>query len=347
MLVQGERVSQFEAALATYAGGGRAIAVSSGTAALHLALLALEVGPGDEVVVANFTFPATANVVELVGARPVLVDIQLGTFNVNAGKVAAAITSRTKAIIVVHEFGLMADMVPINAIAREYGIPVIEDAACALGAAQYMDGRWVSAGGAGTIACFSFHPRKSITTGEGGALVTKDAALAERLGQLRNHGLRKTADGNFDIPSPGLNYRLTEIQGAMGVVQLGRLEQMLAERAALASLYDQSFAGGAKNLLLPHQPEGRKHSYQSYVVVLPAGCDRESVIQGLKRAGIEAVRGAYAVHRLTYYADKYGYQPNDYPESSVANDRALALPLFAGMTPNVPYRVARELTSLL
>jgi len=328
-LTQGAAVASFEDSVAATTGVPHAIAVSSGTAALHLALLALGIGPGDEVITSAFSFPATANVIELVGARPVLVDIDLATYNQDVTQLKAAIGPRTKAILPVHEFGLMADMEAIGHIACRYNLPVIEDAACALGASQYIGDQVVAAGAAGTVGCFSFHPRKSITTAEGGCLITRDEVLALRLRALRNQGL-ETSDGTLDVLTPGLNYRLTELQGAIGVVQMGKLGWVLSERRRLAAVYDERLVE-LQWILRPHEPKGWVHSYQSYVVLLSEGIDREALIQSLHQSDIEAVPGAYAVHRLKYYRDRYGYSPESFPAASAAHDRALALPLYPGM----------------
>jgi dTDP-4-amino-4,6-dideoxygalactose transaminase len=231
-LVQGARVMEFEAKVAAYLGTKHAVAVSSGTAALHLALLGLGIGPGDEVLVPDFTFPACANAVELTGAAPVLIDIDLATFNLDVASIRSALTPRTKALMPIHMFGQPADMDPVLAIAREKGLLVVEDAACALGS-EYRGRR---CGGLADVGCISFHPRKVITTGEGGMLATNNLALAERLRVLRNHG-QVLSEGRIRFEQVGFNYRMTEFQGALGVVQMDRLESFIERRIALASLY--------------------------------------------------------------------------------------------------------------
>jgi dTDP-4-amino-4,6-dideoxygalactose transaminase len=340
-LTQGEAVACFEASVASTAGVPHAIAVSSGTAALHLSLLALGIGPGDEVITSAFGFPATVNVIELVGARPVLVDIDLATYNLDVAQIEAAIGPRTKVILPVHEFGLMAEMEAISHIASRYSLRVIEDAACALGAGQYIEDQIVAAGSTGTVGCFSFHPRKSVTTAEGGCLATRDEVLARRLKALRSHGL-ETSDGGADVLTPGLNYRPTEIQGAIGVVQMRKLGWVLSERRRLAAAYDERLAD-LQWIHRPHEPKGWIHSYQSYVVLLPEGTDREALIHTLRQSGIEAVRGAYGVHRLKYYRDRYCYSPQALPAASAAHDRALALPLYPGMSERTIDIVAESL----
>lgn len=321
-LVQGERVQEFERLVAEYTGVKHAVAVSSGTAALHLALLALKVGPGDEVIVPDFTFPATANVVELVGARPVFVDIDLATFNIDVTQLRLAITARTKAIMPVHLFGQSAHMNPILQTAQEYGLFVIEDAACALGA-EYHGSK---CGAIGHVGCFSFHPRKIITTGEGGMVVTDDDCVAERVRQLRNHGL-VTRDGNYHFELAGFNYRMTDFQGALGVVQMGRLERIIARRTQLARLYDQMLTGIA-SIGCPRTLDGVRHTWQSYVVLLTEDMERDSLLRTLKAQGIEATIGTYAVSAQPHYAKLARAFPNSYQ----AYKRGLCLPLHTQMS---------------
>lgn len=321
-LVQGQHVLAFEQQVAEYVGTRHAIAVSSGTAALHLALLAAGVGPGDEVIVPDFTFPATANVVELVGARPVLVDIDLATFNVDVAQLRPAITPRTKAIMPVHLFGQPAEMAPILELAAEHKLLVIEDAACALGA-EYHGRRCGSLGNAG---CFSFHPRKAITTGEGGMIVTDDENLAERLRQLRNHGMTRERDV-VRFVAAGFNYRMTDFQGALGAVQMGRLEEIIARRIHLAGLYQQALAD-LPGVTRPTAMDGRRHVWQSYVVLLDDDVDRAGVMRVLAEAGIETTIGTYAVSAQPHYAGKAG----SLPSSRRAYEHGLCLPLHTRMS---------------
>ena len=344
-LTQGEHVARFEASVAAATGTPHVVAVSSGAAALHLAVMALGIGPGDEVITSDFSFPATANVIELVGARTVLVDVDLATLNLDVTQVEAAVTPRTRAILPVHEFGLMAEMEPIQGLARRHGLAVIEDAACALGAAQRIAGGLAMAGSAGTVGCFSFHPRKCVTTGEGGCLTTADATLAARVRALRNHGL-ESGPGGLDLTAPGLNYRLGEIQGALGVAQMERLDWVLAERRRLAALYDEGLAA-CEMLQRPQEPKDSRHAYQSYVVLLPEGLARDAVIARLRAEGIEAVRGAYAIHRLAYYRARYAPAAERFPAASAADARALALPLYAGMPDTSVGRVVETLRRVL
>jgi len=321
-LVQGQHVQAFEQRVAEAVGVPHAVAVSSGTAALHLALLAAGIGPGDEVIVPDFTFPATANVVELVGARPVLVDVDLATFNVDVAQIRPAITRRTRAIMPVHLFGQPADMGPILELAAEHGLLVIEDAACALGA-EYHGRR---CGGLGNAGCFSFHPRKAITTGEGGMVVTDDERLAGRVRQLRNHGMARQGEAVRFVDA-GFNYRLTDFQGALGAVQMGRLEEIIARRTYLAGLYHQALAG-LPGVTRPTAMDGTRHVWQSYVILLDEGVERAAVMRTLAEAGIETAIGTYAVSAQPHYAGKAGRLPN----SLRAYERGLCLPLHTRMT---------------
>lgn len=320
-LVQGEKVYEFERLVQEYVGAKHAIAVSSGTAALHLALLALGIGPGDEVIVPDFTFPATANVVEIVGADCKFVDISLETLNIDPEKIEENITSRTRAIMVVHEFGYPAEMDKIMALARKYGLKVIEDAACALGA-EYK-GKKV--GTFGDVGCFSLHPRKNITTGEGGIVVTNDDELAEKIRMLRNHGMRDV-DGKIRFEMAGLNYRMTNIQGAIGVVQMRRLEGIIEKRRELAMLYNHLLED-ADWIKLPSETKDGRHVWQTYHIVVDSKTNRNDLIAYLKNCGIEANYGAYVVHRESYYAKKYGLSERQFESSIKAADKGLALPI--------------------
>jgi len=332
-LVQGQHVQAFEQRVAEAVGVRHAVAVSSGTAALHLALRAAGIGPGDEVIVPDFTFPATANVVELVGARPALVDIDLATFNVDVAQIRPAITRRTRAIMPVHLFGQPADMGPILALAAEHGLLVIEDAACALGA-EYHGRR---CGGLGNAGCFSFHPRKTITTGEGGMVVTDDERLAGRVRQLRNHGMARHGEAVRFVDA-GFNYRLTDFQGALGAVQMGRLEEIIARRIYLAGLYHQALAS-LPGVTRPTAMDGTRHIWQSYVILLDEGVERAAVMRTLAEAGIETTIGTYAVSAQPHYAGKAGRLPN----SLRAYERGLCLPLHTRMTEADIEEVARWL----
>jgi dTDP-4-amino-4,6-dideoxygalactose transaminase len=331
-LVQGPAVQAFEERVAAKVGTRQAVAVSSGTAALHLALLALDVGPGDEVVVPGFTHPATANVVEQTGARPVLVDVDLDTFNVDPTAMARAIGARTKALLPVHLFGLPADMDRILAMAAERRVAVVEDAACALGASY--DGR--PCGSLGRVGCFSFHPRKVITTGEGGLLTTDDDALADRLRRLRNHG-QVTERGRGRFLEAGLNYRMTDFQAALGLAQMDRLRGILERRAALARSYTAALHGwsGASTPVVAARAQP---AWQSYVVLLREGVDRDAVQSRLHDAGVETTLGTYALTAQPHYRD---HAP--LPRSLAAQQRSLSLPLHTRLSDQDVDRVVAAL----
>jgi dTDP-4-amino-4,6-dideoxygalactose transaminase len=302
-----------------------AFATTSATTALHLSLVALGIEPGDEVLVPDFTFPATANVVVQQGAVPVLVDVDLETFAIDPADLARKVTANTRAVIPVHPFGLPADMDPILALAEERGFAVVEDAACALGA-EYR-GRQV--GSLGVAASFSFHPRKSITTGEGGMITTSSEPLAERIRLLRSHGGVRTG-GRFVFEAAGFNYRMSDILAAVGVAQMGKLDAMLRARRAVVALYDRAL-GDTPGVRLPSCPTGSTHTYQSYVVLLDAAIDRDAVIAHLAAMGIETTLGTYALHAQPFFMRSYGWSAGDLPTSYRAFASSLALPLHAGI----------------
>jgi dTDP-4-amino-4,6-dideoxygalactose transaminase len=319
-LTMGPKVLEFEAELAGACEVEHAVAVSSGTAALHLALLALGIGPGDEVVVPAYTFPATANVVALVGARPVLADVDPVTMNLDGEHVP--VTPRTKAVLAVHLFGRPArlDRLP--------DLPVIEDAAGALGARR--DGR--SCGGLGVLGCLSFHPRKIVTTGEGGAVTTNDEGLADSVRALRHHGWRSD-----DMPAPGFNYRLSDILCAVGIPQVRRLAELHAARVRLATAYEERLRD--LPLVLPRADDGDVHGWQAYVVQVDR---RDDVLAGLRAQGVEAQIGTYALHRLAAYRDH-----GSFPGADRAFERALALPFHSRLEERDLDRVTEALDKLV
>jgi perosamine synthetase len=332
-LSQGPRVQRFEEAIAAYVGAPHAVAASNCTTALHLALLAAGVGPGDEVICPSFTFIATANAILYVGAEPVFVDIDPLTYNVNPELVEAAVTPRTRAIMPVDQIGLAADVPAILEIARRHGIRVVEDAAPSLGAT--VGG--VRLGGLSDLTCFSFHPRKSITTGEGGMVTTADDEMAARMRRIRSHAasssdLSRHQSGTTDIEEYtelGFNYRMTDVQAAIGLVQLGRLDGILAERRRLALRYAELFSA-LEGVEVPHEPEGRPHTFQSYCVRLPSGV-RPQVMADLARAGVASRRGVMAIHLEPFYRSRTRRWPLPETESAAAD--TLLLPLYVGMTP--------------
>ncbi|MGE7809775.1 DegT/DnrJ/EryC1/StrS family aminotransferase [Lysinibacillus capsici] len=344
MLVQGEKVLEFETELKKYINVDYVSAVSSGTAALHLALEALEIGQGDAVLVPDFTFVATANVVEIQKARTVLVDVDTTTYNMCPDKLEEKIVNynfeeQLKAIIVVHEFGAPADMSRIMAIAKKYNLYVIEDAACALGA--YHNNQHV--GTFGDIGCFSFHPRKSITTGEGGALITNNKKLASKIELLRNHGLKRDENGLIDVVMPGYNYRMTDFQAAMGINQLVEFNENILKRKELVEEYFKQLSG-FKEIILPKNIN--EHAWQTFMVILNTEINRDSVIKLLKVNLIETTVGAQALHLLTYYASKYSYVSNDYPVSKVLFQQGLALPLHPLLNLDDIHEIARIMKKL-
>lgn len=341
-LTQGPKVAEFEGRVAELIGVRHAIATTSATTALHLSLAALGIGPGDEVIVPDFTFPATANVVVQQGAVPVLVDIDLSTFTLDPRDLERRVTPRTRAIVPVHAFGLTADMDAVMAIAADGGgIPVVEDAACAL-AATY---RGRACGGIGSLGCFSFHPRKSITTGEGGMVTTNDDDLAQRARILRSHGgIRE--QNRFRFEAAGFNYRLSDILAAVGVAQLRKLDWILERRRAVADAY-RRLLGGEALLTLPAEPAWGGHVYQSFVVLVDEAVDRDQVIAALVRDGIETTIGTYALHREPFFARTYGYRAGDRPASLTAYRRSLALPLYPTIGEADLARVADRLRAAL
>lgn len=326
-LTMGPKVDELEAAIAGVVGTAHAAVVSSGTAALHLALLALGIGPGDEVVVPAYTFPATANAVELCGARAVLVDVDPETFLLDAAAVAEALTRRTRAVMAVHLFGRPVDWEALQtAVPQE--VVLLEDAAGALGA-RY---RGTACGALGVAACLSFHPRKIVTTGEGGAVTTDEAGLDAAVRRLRHHGWATIGE----MPAPGFNYRLPDLLCAIGIPQVGRLEQLLAARERVAAWYTERLE---HLVLTPTAAEGDRHGWQAYVVQLDP---RDRALAALRDAGIEAQIGTWALHRLAPYRDQ-----GPFPGADRAFERALALPFSTTTTEQEVDRVATALTSIV
>jgi perosamine synthetase len=301
-LTMGPKVAEFEAELARLCEVEHALAVSSGTAALHTAVLSFALQPGDEVLVPAYTFPATANVVALSGFVPVLVDVDPETMNLDPARIEVG--PRTRAVLAVHLFGRPARIEQLP------DLPVLEDAAGALGARRA--GR--ACGGLGLLGCLSFHPRKIVTTGEGGAVTTNDDGIADAVGQLRNHGWRTLAPP--DMPAPGLNYRLSDILCAVGLPQARRLDELLADRTRIAAGYSERLAH--LPLLLPEADVGDVHGWQAYVVQVD---DRDRVLAELREQGIEAQIGTYALNLLGAYRDQ-----GDFPGATRVFERALALP---------------------
>jgi perosamine synthetase len=353
-LVQGPKVREFEDKWSAFTGAEHSIAVTSCTTALYLSLAALGFGPGDEAIVPAFTWISTANVVEHLGGTVVFCDIELNTFNIDPTQIEEKITSRTKAILPVHLFGLAADMSVINCIAAKHGLWVVEDAACGFGA-RYQ-GQHV--GIQGDTGCFSFHPRKAITTGEGGMITTNNAVLAEKLRRLRDHGaamsdLQRHMGARpyllADHPDAGYNQRMTDIQAALGSAQMNRASEIIEERQRLAERYDQAFAKLAW-LQTPAKLAKYEHGYQSYPCLFQPerakaaavsrntreiraiNESRNAWMDQLQQAGISTRPATHAVHMLSFYQQKYGLQPEEFSYAFAANDCSISLPLFHGMT---------------
>ncbi len=346
-LVQGPKVREFEEKWSNFTGAKHSIAVTSCTTGLHLSLAALGLQPGDEVIVPAFTWISTANVVEHVGAKVVFCDIDLETFNLDINKLASLVTSKTKAILPVHLFGMAADMAPINAFAQAHKLWVVEDAACGFGSRYH--GQHV--GTLGHAGAFSFHPRKAITTGEGGMITTQDDDLAAKLRRLRDHGaamsdLQRHLGARpyllADHPEAGYNQRMTDFQAALGSAQMDRAADIIQERQRLAKRYDEAFAK-LSWLRTPVHLNGFEHGYQSYPCMFqPESIAPDNIVQinekrnlwmdQLQQAGISTRPATHAVHMLTFYQEKYKLKPEDFPNAYRANDCSISLPLFHGMT---------------
>lgn len=352
-LTQGPHVKRFEEAFAARHGVPHALATTSCTTALHLALTTLGIGAGDEVIVPAFTWVASANVVAQCGATPVFVDVLPDSYNIDPEGVAEAITPLTKAIMVVHLFGLCADMASIRDVTPQ-GIHIIEDAACATGATY----RGAPAGGLGVIGCFSFHPRKTVTCGEGGMLTTRDHMLAERARILRNHGGSVSEEARhrglrpYELPAfevAGFNYRMTDIQAAFGLVQLGKLDRFLDERRALAARYQAALAG-ISWLRPPRTPQDCGHAWQAYVTLVDGGYSRHSrdeILAALHDSGIAGRPGTHTLTRLGVYKDSPGARGRKFPVADRLADWTLALPLHNRMTSDDVDRVVERLAAIM
>lgn len=339
-LTSGENVRQFEAEVAKAVGTAEAVSVTSATTALHLSLHALGVGPGDEVAVADFTFPATANAVIQTGAVPVMVDSGPASFAMCPRDLERRLSPRTKAVIPVDPFGQLADYGAIEERIDGRDIPIIADAACSLGSSK----GGVAAGAYGTVGCFSFHPRKIITCGEGGMITTDDVELADRLRVLRSHGaVRDGGSMRFDFA--GFNYRMSEIQAVLGRSQIGRLKEIIQDRKRTARSYDELFH--SVDGIETRQPgPDEVWSYQSYVVVLDDAIDRDGVIRAMRELGIETTIGTYATHTHPAYAH-LGYATGDRRNSHRYQEQALTLPLLPSMESALIDRVSSSLLDVV
>jgi len=352
-VTQGPEVAAFEKEFAEYVGSQHACAVSSCTTALHLALAATSIMPGDEVITVSHSFIATANVILYCGGTPVFVDVDRRTYNIDPSLVEAAVTSKTRAILCVHQMGMPCDMHSIIEVAHKYDLPVIEDAACAIGSEILWDGSWEKIGKPhGDVACFSFHPRKVITTGDGGMITTDSADLDNNFRLLRQHAMsvpdtvRHGANQVIfeSYPLLGYNYRMTDIQAAVGREQLKRLPEIVAYRRSLADGY-RAMLGNVPGLELPYEPSWARSNWQSYCVRLPEKSDQREVMQAMLDAGVSTRRGIMCSHREEAYRDLPISHP--LPHSEAAQDHCILLPLFPQMTEEEQARVAAALRQSL
>ncbi|WP_284643233.1 DegT/DnrJ/EryC1/StrS family aminotransferase [Paenibacillus silviterrae] len=369
-VAQGPKVTEFEKAIAAHEGVRHGIATTSCTTALHLAMVALGVQAGMDVIAPSFTFVATVNSIKMTGAEPVLVDVCEDTYNINSANVRQLIHNQyflidgklqnklngniLWGIVVVHQFGLCADMEAFNNIANEFGISILEDSACAVGAKIGNTHQ----GSFGNVSCLSFHPRKSITTGEGGMVLTNNDEIAERMRILRSHGASVSADQRhngkgFLLPEfneVGYNYRMNDMQAALGLVQVKKLDWLLEERNRRALLYNQLVAKSASFLIAPRAPQNYYHTYQSYVCMLDreklemdtieaAGEFRNALLTRLEEQGVSTRQGTHAVHLLGYYREAYQYKPEDFPVSYACDKLSITLPLYVQMSDEDQYHV--------
>jgi len=351
-VTQGPEVAAFEREFGQAVGTPHACAVSNCTAALHLALLALGVGPGDEVVTVSHSFIATANAVRYCGAEPVFVDIDPATFNIDPAAMEAAIGLRTRAILCVHQMGMPCDLARILETAAAHALPVIEDAACATGSEILLGERWQRIGRPhGDVACFSFHPRKVVTTGDGGMLTTRDPDQDRVLHLWRQHGMSvpdtvrhaATTVVFESYPTLGYNYRMTDIQAAVGRRQLERLDVLIGRRRALAARYHALLAASVPDVVPPHEPAWARSNWQSYCVRLPPGADQGSVMQAMLERGVSTRRGIMCAHRERPYAGSP--HRHSLAESERAQDGCIILPLYPQMSDGEQERVLDALAA--
>ncbi len=339
-LTRGPYLDRFEESIASYVGTRFAVGTSSATTALHLGLLAAGVGTGDEVLVSDFTFPASGNVIVQLGATPVLVDCLPGRFDLDPADASRKVSERTAAIMPVDPFGQPAEMSEIVALTHRHGIAVVEDAACALGAER--SGR--RCGAWPLLGCFSFHPRKIVTCGEGGMITTDDAGLAVRLRTLRNHGA-VSEGSSVSFETNGYNYRLSEIQAALGLVQLNRIDDIVDGRRTTARCYIEALAG-LSEIGVPLSDAQVNCTFQSFVIMLDERIDRDRVVHDLAAQGIESTIGTYALHAQPAFA-RFGYKPGDLANSWRAYRQSLTLPLVPRMSAEAVAKVVTALKTCL
>lgn len=340
-LTQGPVVEEFERAITGFCGVAHAVATTSATTAIELSLAALDVGPGDEVIAADFTYPATGNAVLQRGAALRLADVDPQTYCVDPAAIEALLTPRTKAVLTVDVFGLPADYRALEPLLAERGVTLVCDAACGLGGA--IGERRVGAFGA--LSCFSFHPRKSLTTGEGGMVTTDDEALAARLRRLRNHGSER-GDWRATFVEPGFNYRMSDLNAALGLVQVPHHADTVRRRGELAAGLTAALAD-LPGVRPQRVPDGVLHPYQAYVVVLDEQIDRDAVIGTLREQGVESTLGTYAMHAEPAFQRACGTRPGDLPASHALLERTLALPLHERLADADLARIANALRAAI
>jgi dTDP-4-amino-4,6-dideoxygalactose transaminase len=352
-ITTGPRVKKFEEALKAYLGAPHVLALSSATAGLHLVLAALELKPGDEVITTPMTFAATLNTIVLTGGRPVLVDVEPGTYNMDVTRLEKAVTKRTRAIMPVHFAGLPVDLDPLYTLAEKHGLRVIEDAAHAIGT-EYK-GRRI--GSFGDTQVFSFHPNKNMTTGEGGCIATRDDKLAETSALLRFHGMDreawnrfgKSGSQHYEIIAPGYKYNMMDIQAAIGLHQLPALDGFIRRRTELALRYRHLLQGWPQ-WSLPQTPAfAHRHAWHLYTPLInpeAAGMNRDAFMQRMKERSIGTGLHYRAVHLYPYYREHYGFKPGDFPHAESIGDRIVSLPLFPTMTDADQDRVVAAMADL-
>jgi dTDP-4-amino-4,6-dideoxygalactose transaminase len=352
-ITTGPRVQKFEQALRQYLGAPHALALSSATAGLHLTLLALDLKAGDEIITTPMTFAATLNTIVLAGGTPVLVDVEPHTYNMDVTRLEGRINARTRAVMPVHFAGLPVDLDPLYALTEKHGLRVIEDGAHAIGA-EYK-GRRI--GSFGDTQVFSFHPNKNITTGEGGAITTRDEKYAARLRLLRFHGMDREAWNRFgkigsqhyEIVEPGYKYNMMDLQAALGLHQLPELDGFIRRRTALAERYQRLLADWPQ-WRLPRAPGyAHRHAWHLYTPLInpdAAGCDRDAFMQAMKERNIGTGLHYRAVHLYPYYRERFGFKPGDFPVAESIGDRIVSLPLFPTMTETEQDRVVAAMRDI-